>query len=230
MPGETVLVIEDEQDIADLISFNLEREGYKVERASTGEDGLTRAKIILPQLVLLDLMLPGLNGLDVCRSLQSEPSTRNIPIIMLTARNEDADIVTGLEMGASDYITKPFSPRVLIARVRAVLRRTNGEEAEAVSEQKIGELVINREKRRILVAGSAVDLTQTEFDLLSHLARRPGWVLSRGQLIDALRDGRHVVTDRAIDVQVANLRKKLGGCGDYIETVRGVGYRMKESV
>ena len=228
MAGKKILIVEDEQDIADLIVFNLEREGYRVESVSSGEDGLSRAKSALPDLIVLDIMLPEMNGLDVCRALRSDRTTQSIPIIMLTARDEEIDVVTGLEVGADDYITKPFSPKVLVARIRAVLRRGIETEGDTSSVEKLGELTIDRGKHMVTVTGNPVELTHTEFELLSVLARRPGWVFSRSQLIDSLRDGQLVITDRAIDVQVANLRKKLGACGHYIETVRGVGYRMTE--
>ena len=228
MPSQTILVVEDERDIAELITFNLEREGYKVEFESSGEEGLRKAKATLPDLIVLDIMLPGLNGLDVCRVLRSDRITQGIPIIMLTARDEEIDVVTGLEVGADDYVTKPFSPKVLVARIRAVLRR-GIETGEATSTvKKLGELTINKEKHQVTISGTSRELTQTEFALLCVLAERPGWVFSRRQLIDFLRDGQQVITDRAIDVQIVNLRKKLGICGDYIQTVRGVGYRMKE--
>ena len=229
MPSQTILIVEDERDIVELIAYNLEREGYKVEFESSGEEGLRKAKAILPDLIVLDIMLPGLNGLDVCRALRSDQTTRSLPIILLTARDEEIDIVTGLEVGADDYITKPFSPKVLVARIRAVLRRRTKDTSDMLSAQKFGELVICVEKHQVTISGAPIELTQTEFALLCVLAERPGWVFSRSQLIDSLRDGQQVITDRAIDVQIANLRKKLGSCGNYIQTVRGVGYRMKES-
>ena len=228
MSNKRILVVEDEQDIADLILFNLEREGYLVESVLSGEEGLSRAKATLPDLIVLDIMLPGLNGLDVCRALRSDQTTLSIPIILLTARDEEIDIVTGLEVGADDYITKPFSPKVLVARIRAVLRRGIETGGDISSVINIGEVTINREKHQVTISGAPIELTHTEFALLCVLAERPGWVFSRTHLIDFLRDGQQVITDRAIDVQIVNIRKKLGSCGDYIQTVRGVGYRMKE--
>jgi len=212
-----------------LIAYNLEREGFQVDSALSGEEGLSKARADRPDLIVLDIMLPAMNGLDVCRALRSDEATHTVPIIMLTARDEEIDIVTGLEVGADDYISKPFSPRVLIARIRAVLRRGEESEESSSSPLQLGELTINRGKYMVTVSGNPVELTHTEFELLSVLARRPGWVFSRSQLIDSLRDGQLVITDRAIDVQVANLRKKLGACGYYIQTVRGVGYRMMET-
>ncbi len=228
MPSKKILVVDDERDIAELIAFNLEREGYEVTTANTGEEGLSKAQSIIPDLIVLDIMLPGLNGLDVCRHLKSEHETQKIPIIMLTAKDEDIDVVTGLELGADDYLTKPFSPKILIARIRSVLRRQRKETKEQLSVMKYGNIVIYSEKHQVTVHGEAVNLTHTEFEILCILARRPGWVFSRSQLIDSLRDGQQVITDRAIDVQIVNLRKKLGNCSDYVQTVRGVGYRMKE--
>jgi two-component system phosphate regulon response regulator PhoB len=229
MIPKKILIVEDERDIAELIAYNLEREGFQVDSALSGEEGLSKARTDRPDLIVLDIMLPEMNGLDVCRALRSDPITQGIPIIMLTARNEDIDIVTGLEIGADDYVTKPFSPKVLIARIRAVLRRRKESAESASSFLQLGELTIDRGKHTVTVTGNPVELTYTEFELLCVLARRPGWVFSRSQLIDSLRDGQLVITDRAIDVQVANLRKKLGACGHYIQTVRGVGYRMTET-
>lgn len=224
-----ILVVEDEKDIVDLIAYNLEREGFRVDTALSGEEGLRKARTESPDLIVLDIMLPEMNGIDVCRALRTDHQTDKIPIIMLTARNEDIDVVTGLEVGADDYITKPFSPRVLIARIRSVIRRCQ-ETAESDSESvSVGELSVDQGKRQVMVAGEMVELTHTEFELLFVLMSRPGWVFSRTQLIDSLRDGQLVITDRAIDVQVANLRKKLGACGHYVQTVRGVGYRMTET-
>ncbi len=230
MAGGKILVVEDEKDIIELIVFNLNREGYTVIAAESGEVGLTKAHTENPELILLDLMLPGINGLDVCRRLKSESATRHIPVIMLTARNEDVEIITGLEIGADDYITKPFSPRVLIARIRAMFRRGADNQLTDAQSITVGEMTIDLGRHQVTIGGSSCDLTHTEFLLLSILARRPGWVFSRSHLIDELRDGQHVITDRAIDVQVANLRKKLGTYGRYIETIRGVGYRIQENL
>jgi two-component system phosphate regulon response regulator PhoB len=229
MSGEKILVIEDEQDISDLIRYNLEREGHSVIQVTSGEKGLTEARKSKPQLILLDLMLPGIDGLQVCRGLKSEDITRDIPVIILTAKSEEADIVAGLELGADDYITKPFSPRVLLARLRAVLRR----KAEAVIPD--GRTIVFRNlridpgKHLVSVGGKTIALTHTEFNLIHVLARRPGWVFTRNQLVDAIRGEDVFITDRTIDVHVAGLRKKLGKGNDFIETIRGVGYRFKES-
>jgi two-component system phosphate regulon response regulator PhoB len=223
-----VLVVDDEEDILELVQYNLNKEGYEVTCAASGEKALQLARAELPDLILLDLMLPGVGGLDVCRLLKGDQRTAHIPIIMLTAKTEESDIVLGLEMGADDYITKPFSPRVVSARVRAVLRRKR---AEPVSEEQtiqIRELIIHPGRREVLVKGKAVELTFTEFSVLHTLARRPGWVFTRSQIVDAVRGDEYPVTDRSVDVQIVSLRKKLGPCATYIETVRGVGYRLKE--
>jgi two-component system phosphate regulon response regulator PhoB len=222
-----ILVVEDERDIADLITFNLEREGFGVVSARSGEEGIERARTDRPDLILLDIMLPGINGIDVCRMLKTEDSTQAIPIIMLTARHEDIDVITGLEVGADDYVTKPFSPRILVARIRAILRRHKTADKDE-SPIHLGELTIDPRRHTVTAGRKRIDLTFTEFQIILTLARRPGWVFSRSQLIDELRDGQHVVTDRAIDVQVANLRRKLGKYRQYVETVRGIGYRMRE--
>jgi len=228
MAKDRVLVVDDEEDILELVRYNLTREGYEVATAVSGEKALQQARAGLPDLILLDLMLPGVGGLDVCRLLKGDGRTAHIPIIMLTAKTEESDIVLGLEMGADDYITKPFSPRVVSARVRAVLRRRR---AEPVSEEqtiRIRELIVHPGRREVLVKGKAVELTFTEFSVLHTLARRPGWVFTRSQIVDAVRGDDYPVTDRSVDVQIVSLRKKLGTCAGYIETVRGIGYRLKE--
>ncbi len=228
MSRENILVVDDEEDILELVSYNLAREGFRVACASTGEDGLEKARMKLPDLVILDLMLPGVDGLDVCKQLKGDPKTSHIPIVMLTAKGEEADMVTGLELGADDYIAKPFSPRVLTARVKTVLRRRKKESADDTSVIQIYDLVINPGRHEVLVKGKPVELTFTEFKILYALAKRPGWVFSRYQIVDAVRGEDYPVTDRSVDVQIVSLRKKLGGCGKYIETVRGVGYRFKD--
>jgi two-component system, OmpR family, alkaline phosphatase synthesis response regulator PhoP len=178
--------------------------------------------------VVLDLMLPGVDGLDVCRALKADAKTAHVPIVMLTAKGEEADIVTGLELGADDYMTKPFSPRVLLARIRSVLRKTSRAEGDDHEVVQVHDLVINPGRREVLYKGKGIDLTYTEFGILHLLARRPGWVFTRYQIIDGVRGEDYAVTDRSVDVQIAGLRKKLGSAGKYIETVRGVGYRFKE--
>ncbi len=228
MSRQSVLVVEDEEDIMEVIRFNLEKEGYEVNQALSGEKALQVIENNLPSLVLLDLMLPGINGLDLCRIFKQNDRTKAIPVIMLTAKSEDADIVAGLEMGAEDYITKPFSPRVLVARVRTIFRRRESGVKDDSSVIQVEGMQIHPGRHEVTMGDNVVDLTPSEFRILHYLARRPGWVYSRDQIIDAIRGHGYVVTDRAIDVQVVGLRKKLGDYGKLIETVRGVGYRFRD--
>lgn len=228
MAKETILVVEDEEDIRELLQYKMAQEGYHVLLASTGEDGLELARNDQPDLIALDLMLPGIDGLEVCKTLKNDALCKNIPIIMLTAKGEEADIVTGLELGADDYITKPFSPRVVLARMKAVLRRKSKEALADNATIHIHELTIHPGRHQVLVHDEAVDLTATEFRVLHFLVRRPGWVFTRYQIVDAVHGYDYPVTDRSVDVQVVGLRKKLGSAGHYIQTVRGVGYRFKE--
>jgi two-component system phosphate regulon response regulator PhoB len=228
MATERVLVVDDEEDLLELIRYNLGKEGYQVRCVATGELAIQEARAQLPDVILLDLMLPAVDGLAVCKVLKGDARTQNIPIVMVTAKTEEADVVTGLELGADDYITKPFSPRVLLARVRAVLRRKVKQSLEDPTAIKVRELVIHPGRHEVLLRGQVVDLTFTEFRLLQFLARKPGWAFSRGQIVDAVKGEDYPVTERSVDVQVAGLRKKLGDFGGYIETVRGVGYRFKE--
>ena len=228
MAKERILVVDDEEDILELVRFHLAREGYQLTLAETGEEALKKAKRETFDLVVLDLMLPGLDGLEVAKALKSDTRTKSMPIVMLTAKGEDADVVSGLEIGADDYITKPFSPRVLTARVKAVLRRRSRAALDDTKVITIHELEIHPGRRTVLAGGKALELTYTEFQLLCVLTRRPGWVFTRSQIVDAVRGSDYPVTDRSVDVQVVGLRKKLGAYGHYIETVRGVGYRFKE--
>lgn len=223
-----ILVIEDEEDIQELLRYNLSKEGYRVALIASGEEGFKVAKSTNPDLIVLDLMLPGLDGLEICRLLKADPKTSHIPIVMLTAKGEEADIVIGLELGADDYIAKPFSPKVVIARLRAVLRRKAKESVDEASPLKTHDIVIHPGRHEILVKGKPIELTLTEFQLLHFLAKRPGWVFTRQQIVDEIKGEDYPVTDRSVDVQVVGLRKKLGACGDCVETVRGVGYRFKE--
>lgn len=231
MAKHNILIIEDEEDILALIHFNLVKEGFKVACATTGEEGYQLARDTHPDLILLDLMLPGMNGLDVCRKLREAPDTKGCAIIMLTAKGEEHDIVKGLEMGADDYIPKPFSTQVLIARVNAVLRRRSQDAAQMHSDQpiRVHDLEIHPGRNKVMACGQAIELTFSEFKILSLLASRPGWVFTRTQIVDAIHGEDYAVTDRAVDVQIVGLRKKLGPCGEYIETVRGVGYRFRET-
>jgi two-component system phosphate regulon response regulator PhoB len=228
MSKERILVVDDEEDILELVRYNLAKEGYKVAVTLSGEEALRKARTEAFDLIVLDLMLPGIDGLEVTKKLKVNEKTLNIPIVMLSAKGEEADIVTGLELGADDYITKPFSPRVLIARVRATLRRKTVTAEDDAAVILIHELEIHPGRRSVLAEGNPVDLTYTEFQVLYILARRPGWVFTRGQIVDAVRGDDYPVTDRSVDVQIVGLRKKLGPYGKYIETVRGVGYRFRE--
>lgn len=228
MSRKTVLVVEDEEDIRELITYNLETEGYRVIGVATGEEAMTAVGNQLPDMILLDLMLPGTNGLDVCRMLKGNSETQGIPVIIVTAKGEESDIVVGLELGADDYVVKPFSPKELTARVRAVLRRLQAAPVDDSTELRIRDLVIRPGRHEVIIHGTPLNLTVTEFRLLHFLARRPGWVFTRYQIVDALHGSDYPVTDRSIDVQIAGLRKKLGNAGTYIETVRGVGYRFKD--
>jgi len=228
MSKESLLVVEDEESILELLDYNLSKEGYEVSEVTSGEEAIEAARASSPDLILLDLMLPGLDGFDVCRILKGDPKTKHIPIVMLTAKGEEADIVAGLELGADDYVTKPFSPKVLVARIRALLRRAPKTEADQSSAVKIHEIQIHPGRHELLIGGEQVNLTSTEFRILHFLAGRPGWVFTRDQIIDSIHGGGHHVTDRSIDVQIMSLRKKMGDSGRHIETVRGVGYRFKE--
>ncbi|MGQ9575340.1 MAG: response regulator [Thermoguttaceae bacterium] len=233
MVNPSILVVEDEPNVRELVAYNLRREGYHVLEAATGEQALAAAESSPPDLVVLDLLLPGIDGLAVCQKLKSNPRTRESAIIMLTAKGEESDVVSGLNLGADDYVTKPFSPRVLVARVRATLRRKQAARAqpadadEAGQPLRIHELLIHSGRHEVLVAGQPVELTATEFRILLLLARRPGWVFTRQKILDALHGDRYAITERAVDVQIVGLRRKLGGAGRYIETVRGVGYRFR---
>jgi len=226
-----ILLVEDEQDLMELLRYNLSREGFQVETAMTGEDGLKKVREMGSNvdLVLLDLMLPGIDGLEVCRTLKSREFTQAIPVIMLTAKGEEADIVKGLEVGADDYITKPFSPRVLMARITAVLRRADREQSRGPSNVvEVGQVAIDMERHEVTAKGESVVLTATEFKLLSLLASKAGRVFTRQQIIESIHEGYAAVTDRSVDVQVVSLRRKLGEVGRNIETVRGVGYRFRD--
>ncbi len=229
MVKKKILIIEDDPDIQELIVYNLGREGYDVHAVTSAEEGLALASSWEPDLVLLDLMLPGMDGLDACRKLKTGAVTSSIPVIMVTAKGEEADIVSGLELGAEDYIVKPFSPRVLVARIRTVLRRDRQQTEEQGEEALVLEdLTIHPGRRKVFLSDRPVDLTFTEFNILHLLAGKRGWVFTRGQIVNAVRGHDYHVTERTIDVHILSLRRKLGARGDLIETIRGVGYRLKE--
>ncbi len=229
MSKETILIVDDEEDILELIKYNLKNEGYHILTATTGEQAIKIANQSHPDLMVLDLMLPGIDGLDVTKYLKGNESTQEMPIVMLTAKGEEADVVTGLELGANDYISKPFSPKVLVARIRAILRRRK--KSSMTPEHKIkqeGEMIIDTARHTVTIEGKPLELTLSEFELLSFLSEKKGWVFTRGQIVDAIRGENYAVTERSIDVIIVGLRKKLKSYASLIETVRGVGYRFKE--
>ena len=226
--NKNILIVEDDPDIKELITFNLSNQGHQVFEANNGEIGIEKARKKIPDLILLDLMLPGIQGLDVCRIIKADQETKDIPIIMVTAMGQEEDIVKGLETGADDYITKPFSIKVLLARVSAVLRRSF-EEYDQDSDKSllINGISIKPRLREVRVKDKVIDnLTFSEFQILYLLAGHPGWVFTRYQIIDKIRGDNYPVTDRSVDFQIVGLRKKLGGAGKLIRTVRGVGYRF----
>jgi len=227
-PGKTILIVEDERDVVDLLTLNLRKAGgFLISAAADGGEGLERARKDHPALIILDLMLPGMSGLEVCRILKSDAATRDIPIIMLTAKAEEIDRIIGLEFGADDYVTKPFSPREMMLRIKAILRRGRdpGEEETIAA----GTILIDPTRHRVAVAGKPVHLTSIEFKLLSTLLRRRGRVQGRDRLLNDVWGYESVIDTRTVDTHVRRLREKLGKAGDAIETVRGFGYRFQES-
>ena len=227
MAKEKILIVEDEKDIIEMIEYNLKKEGYETRSVLSGEEAISSAKKERPDLVILDLMLPGIDGFDVCRSLKNNDVTARIPIIMLTAKSQEADKVAGLELGSDDYMTKPFSPRELIARIKAVLRRQDPVIVQKVIKKGI--IRIDSVRHQVLVGSEEVQLTHTEFKLLEFMAQRPGVVLSRDRLLDGVFGYDSEVYDRTVDAHIKSLRKKLRSARDYIETIRGSGYRFRET-
>jgi two-component system phosphate regulon response regulator PhoB len=228
MTRPRILIIEDERALTDVLTYNLQREGYETIVANEGQEGLRKAQTLLPDLILLDLMLPVMNGLEVCRELRAGERTRTIPIVMLTAKAEETDQVVGFSLGADDYVTKPFSVKVLLERLKALQRRHEGEPESAAVIEHLG-VCIDRVRHRATVEDREMDLTPTEFRLLECLIRQPGRAFTRPQLMDAAIGDQAIVLERTIDVHIKGLRRKLGAAGEYIETVRGVGYRFRES-
>lgn len=224
----TVYVIEDEVDIAELMRYNLSIEGFNVKVFHTGEAGLKALEAQAPDVLLLDLMLPGVDGLEICRRVKDSSFKSKIPIIMVTAKGEEKDVVRGLELGADDYVSKPFSPKILVARVRTVIRRDKIKPSSNMNIIEREGFYLHKERHELKVKDELVDLTNSEFHILYFLAKRPGWVFTRTQIVDAIHGDNYAVTDRSIDFQMVGLRKKLGSMGHLIETVRGVGYRFKE--
>lgn len=225
--NELIVVIEDEEDIRELIRYNLEKDGFRVVSAHSGEEGLRLVRSTIPDLAVIDLMLPGIDGLQVCRELKADPGLRAIPLVIVTARGDEPDVVSGLEIGADDYISKPFSPKVLLARVKTVLRRRKTGEADPQSIVRHERLLVNPLRREVAIDNERIELTNTEFKLLHFLMRRPGIVFTRDQIVEGVHGDDYPVTDRSVDVQVVGLRKKLLEYGACIETVRGVGYRFR---
>jgi DNA-binding response OmpR family regulator len=226
MVKRTILIIDDEADLIELVRYNLEKEGYAILGAGDGESGVDLVVREKPDLVIVDLMLPGIDGLEVCRLLRQRPETALIPILMLTAKSSEMDRIIGLELGADDYVTKPFSPRELAARVKALLRRSSGiRNQEALIRH--GELSIDPASHEVRVGNKIIDLTATEYRLLQFLASHPGFVYARSALIDGALGRDITVLARTIDVHIMSLRKKLGRCGEWIETIRGFGYKFR---
>ena len=230
MSNERILAVDDEMPILELLRYNLEKDGYRVSTAPSGEEALRLVKAEQIDLILLDLMLPGISGLDVCRKLKESKATEKIPVIMITAKTEDTDVVLGLELGADDYITKPFSPKVLMARVRTVLRRKHRKPVELAGERTaVHGIEIDPVRHEIFSDSVPLALSVTEFQILEFLAQNPGRVYSRSQIISSVKGSSYPVTERSIDVQILSIRKKLGAKAEIIETVRGIGYRMKDT-
>jgi phosphate regulon transcriptional regulator PhoB len=223
--GRKILIVEDETDVADLLTLNLRKAGYKVSTATDGANGLQKARDDRPDFIILDLMLPKMSGLEVCKILKSDTATTQIPILMLTAKAEEVDRIVGLEFGADDYVTKPFSPREIVLRIRAILRR--GETAD--ESLKAGPIAINAARHEVRVNGKPVHLTSLEFKLLRTLMQRHGRVQDRDRLLNEVWGYESVIDTRTVDTHVRRLREKLGKAGDAIETVRGFGYRLREN-
>ncbi len=221
-----ILIIEDDRDIVEMVEYNLKGEGFEIISAFDGNQGIESAGREQPDLIILDLMLPVIDGFEVCRIVKNNQATANIPIIILSAKSQETDKVVGLELGADDYVTKPFSPRELIARIRAILRR--GRKSQPAERIERGDIVIDSTRHKVIVSGTEISLTFTEFKLLEVMARRPGVVLSRNQILDAVSGGEAIVCDRTVDAHIKSLRHKLGKAKDYIETIRGAGYKFKE--
>jgi len=228
MAKQHIFIVEDEPDIVDLLSYHLTLEGYIVSVVMRGDLAVAEITQGKPNLILLDLMLPGLGGIEICRLLKTKPETAGIPIIMVTARGDETDVVVGLEMGAEDYIIKPFSIKIVLARMQTILRRLNHAPDITPNFIKIHDITIDPGRHEVTGGKTPIALTASEFRLLHFLAQRPNWVFTREQIVDGVKGQDYVVTDRAVDVQMVSLRRKLGKRGEYIETVRGVGYRLKE--
>ena len=227
MTKQTVLIIEDEPSLQDILTYNLEAQGYHIAVFGNGIDGLEAIRKRMPDIVLLDIMLPGMDGLEVCRHLRSDPVTKNIPVVMMTARGEEIDQLVGFQMGADDYVTKPFKIRILIERIKSLLRRSAITSKEQTGVLSLHGIVLDRLQFQAGIDGNRITLTPTEFELLWHLMQYPGRAFKRFELMDAIMGDTAIVLERTIDVHIRALRKKLGNKSDNIETVRGIGYRFK---
>ena len=221
-----IFLVEDEESIQELIRYNLIKEGYSIEMANNGRDAIAKIEKELPDVVILDLMLPDMDGLEICRLLKKNSNTEKINVIMLTAKGEESDVIVGLEMGADDYVTKPFSPKVLVSRIKAVLRRSSTRIPKDDETLKYKELVLMPSLHKFLVRGKEVQLTASEFSILHILMRQCDWVFTRSKIVNALRGNEYPVTERSVDVHIVSLRKKLGPYAEYLKTVRGVGYKF----
>jgi two-component system, OmpR family, alkaline phosphatase synthesis response regulator PhoP len=226
--SSNILVIDDEPDILEVVAYNLKREGYQVRCVGSGGEGLKAARDEKPHLLILDLMLPGVEGLDICRLLKTDEKTKDILILILSAKGEEGDIVSGLELGADDYLVKPFSPKILLARVKSLLRRQAFPKDQPKDVVVWRDLSIDRKRHEVRILDQPIDLTSTEFKILDLLVTKAGWVFTRNKIVDEVHGEDYPVTDRSVDVQIVGLRKKLSEYGKYIETVRGVGYRFRE--
>jgi|TARA_B110000495_G_scaffold54026_1_gene45361 two-component system phosphate regulon response regulator PhoB len=227
MTTQTVLIIEDEPSLQEILTYNLESRGYQVLVFDDGTEGLEGVRKHVPDIVLLDIMLPGMDGFEVCRHIRSDPLIKHLPVLMMTARGEEIDQLVGFQMGADDYVTKPFKMRILLERIKSLLRRTEGSTDDESGRLSSDGIVLDRIQFKVTVGDADIAFTPTEFDLLWHLMKHPGRVFNRADLMNAIMGDDTIVLERTIDVHIRALRKKLGDCGDFIETVHGIGYRYK---
>jgi two-component system phosphate regulon response regulator PhoB len=227
MTTQTVLIIEDEPSLQEILTYNLESRGYQVLVFDDGTEGLEGVRKHVPDIVLLDIMLPGMDGFEVCRHIRSDPLIKHLPVLMMTARGEEIDQLVGFQMGADDYVTKPFKMRILLERIKSLLRRTEGSTDDESGRLSSDGIVLDRIQFKVTVGDADIAFTPTEFDLLWHLMKHPGRVFNRADLMNAIMGDDTIVLERTIDVHIRALRKKLGACGDFIETVRGIGYRYR---
>ena len=227
MTTQTVLIIEDEPSLQEILTYNLESRGYQVLVFDEGTEGLEGVRKHVPDIVLLDIMLPGMDGFEVCRHIRSDPLIKHLPVLMMTARGEEIDQLVGFQMGADDYVTKPFKMRILLERIKSLLRRTEGSTDDEAGQLSADGIVLDRIQFKVTVGDEDIAFTPTEFDLLWHLIKHPGRVFNRADLMNAIMGDDTIVLERTIDVHIRALRKKLGDCGEFIETVHGIGYRYK---